>query len=492
MFPAGQPRRILACFLLLWAGLSAFYLYGLSSTGLLGPDEPRYASIARLMARSGDWLTPRLWGSPWFEKPPLTYWLIALGHLAGLGDDLAPRLPIAVCSLLFLAVQWLVLRRLYGEAVAWTATLILATSAGWAAYSMLGVTDLPLAASFNAALLSIALWFESASRRAAYAAAVCLALAVLAKGFVPLVLILPALWLARGRWRQWLGPAAVFLLLAAPWLLAMSLVHGRAFFDEFVLRHHLARFYAPDLLHVQPIWFFFPVLVGGLFPWSPTLAVLGPWCWRDAALRLPAATFAFGFLFFSLSTNKLPGYLLPLLPPLVILLSAGLTRARLAWRPLAWTVLLAGLCPVIVAILPESLLYGLRRAAPGGVRWELFALLLPLAAAVWWLDRGHHRPAAVSLAAAVALAGLAFIKFSSAPMLDQFVSARGLWRRVQPVADSVCIERLHRNWRYGLNYYSDTPLPDCRLTARPLAVGQPPGGLPRLYPRRDPRATGAF
>ena len=83
------------------------YLYGLGTVGLLGPDEPRYAAIGREMVVSGDWVTPRLWGEPWFEKPALLYWLTA-AQKAGLGDDLSPRVPVAVMSLAYLLLQFLV------------------------------------------------------------------------------------------------------------------------------------------------------------------------------------------------------------------------------------------------------------------------------------------------------------------------------------------------------------------------------------------------
>ena len=69
------PRKLLLAAPL----LVVLYFYGLTTTGLLGPDEPRYAAIGREMAISGDWVTPRLWGQPWFEKPALLYWMTAIG-----------------------------------------------------------------------------------------------------------------------------------------------------------------------------------------------------------------------------------------------------------------------------------------------------------------------------------------------------------------------------------------------------------------------------
>ena len=94
------------------------YFYGLTTAGMLGPDEPRYASIGREMALSGDWITPRLWGEPWFEKPPLLYWMVALGFKAGLSDDLAPRLPVALFGAGFVLFFFHQLRREFGERAA--------------------------------------------------------------------------------------------------------------------------------------------------------------------------------------------------------------------------------------------------------------------------------------------------------------------------------------------------------------------------------------
>ena len=89
-----RGQRIFLILLFAFA-ICFLYLYNLDGTGVLQPDEPRYASIGRDMARSGDWVTPRLWGKPWFEKPALVFWLAGLGTVTGLNPDLAGRLPIA-------------------------------------------------------------------------------------------------------------------------------------------------------------------------------------------------------------------------------------------------------------------------------------------------------------------------------------------------------------------------------------------------------------
>ncbi|MGC8883238.1 MAG: ArnT family glycosyltransferase [Bryobacteraceae bacterium] len=460
----------------------AFYLDAQSAIGLLGPDEPRYASIGREMAHSGDWMTPRLWGEPWFEKPPLLYWMTGAAFRLGFANELAPRVPVALLSALFLVFQWAVLRRLLGEAVAWAATQMLATCAGWAAYSFVAVTDLPLAVFFQSAVLLAWLWLETGRQSALYGAAGALAAAVLAKGLVPVVLILPVLWLSRRRWRQWLGPAALAAALAAPWFALMLWLHGRAFFDEFFLRHHLSRFTSSELQHVQPFWFYVPVLLAGLLPWTPVPLLTGWRAWRDTRLKIPLFILVFGFVFFSLSRNKLPGYLLPLLPSFCILSAAGLVKARTAGRAFFWTVMLASLAPAAAGMLPEALLYGIRAAGFTGLRWELTAALIPAGLLAWWLDGRGRRMAAAALVAVVAGGLLWHVKRSAAPALDELVSARGLWRRAAANRDHICILRLHRTWRYGVAYYAGAPLPDCAVRPLPLAIDQAPGAFPRIVP----------
>src|SRR5262249_41440424 len=138
------------------------YFSHLDVIGFVGPDEPRYAWIARDMAESGDWITPRLYGKPWFEKPPLLYWGGALFFkLLGEGHpEIAARLPSAFSPLLpTLALAWLAWRT-YGEQSARWLLLLLPTSVGMIGFSHACATDMPFAGMLTIAMVCAAVVLE--------------------------------------------------------------------------------------------------------------------------------------------------------------------------------------------------------------------------------------------------------------------------------------------------------------------------------------------
>jgi len=458
------------------------YLFGLTRTGLISTDEPRYASIARQMAHSGDWITPHLWGSPWFEKPPLLYWLEAAAFRLGVNGDLAPRLPIALLSLAFLVFFYWILRREFGDPAAAYATLILATSAAWLGFSQISVTDLPLAAAFSAAMLLSLGWLDHGDRRYLPLAAALLAVAVLAKGLVPLVLTLPLAWMGRRRLLDWLRPAviAAFVVVALPWYIACYLRNGWPFLHEIIWQQQIGRFFTAERAHTQPFWFFLPVIIGALFPWIPALIPLTQReLYTDTRRRFLLAWVLLGFVFFSAARNKLPGYALPLIPPVAILAGIALADSkRHRWIVIGTAALLVLLGP-ISAILPTALAAGISRSTLPSFHW---AWLLPALACipVWLLERAGSRGASITLVALAIAAGAIGIKLRTFPEIDRFASARPLWNAVAPIRDRVCIATLHRSLRYGLNYYSVTPLPDCHQQPREIEIQQDPGEPPHL------------
>ena len=467
--------------------LYLLYCFRLDGTGLGGPDEPRYAAIGREMARSGDWITPRLQSQPWFEKPALLYWMTGAGFRVGLNDDLAPRLPVALLSVLFLAFFYWSMRREFGIKPAWFATAILATSAGWLGFSYVAVTDLPMSVFFSAAMLLGMAWLRTGRRQWLVAAAASLGLAVLAKSLVPLILAIPFAWLARRKWREMLSfpPILAFVAVALPWHVLCYLANGSGFLRTLIWEHQIGRFLSPALQHVQPVWFYVPVLAAAVFPWTPLAALLFRRdLYSDQRRLFLLLWLACGFVFFSASRNKLPGYILPLLPAVAALMGLALAEAgsRAARWMLAITVALLFLIVPLGSILPQALAVGLSSAPlPAlSVTWLIPLALAPL---VWLLESRGYRSTAVFLTAAAVAAAVVYLKLAALPAIDTAWSARRLWRVIANSPAAVCVEDIPRNWRYGLNYYSVAPLSDCDREPRPLHVTQAQGGPALLRAR---------
>ncbi|MBI4903077.1 MAG: hypothetical protein HY820_05540, partial [Acidobacteria bacterium] len=312
--------------------------------------------------------------------------------------------------------------------------------------------DLPLSACFAAGMLLAAEWAHSGLRRRLPLAGVCFGLALLAKGPLAGVLALPLVWTSRRRWRDWWRVAFPALLVAGPWYVLCAARNGTAFVDEFFLKHNLGRFASSELQHVQPFWFYVPVLLLGLFPWTPLVALLrrpaNPW------ERLLWMWLGFGFVFFSLSVNKLPGYLLPLLPAAAALLGVHLDRAVESRRVMVVAAGLLGLLPAVAIILPDALVTGVRRASAGAQLAPALPWVVAFAAVVWIVHRWKGLPAAFVAMALLCCAALGYLQQVAAPALDKRVSARGLG--VQS-----CIGSVNRSMRYGLNHYAGRALPDC-------------------------------
>lgn len=465
-------QRILALVLLSVCAYLLFF-YGLNDAGLIGPDEPRYADIGRAMYESGDWVTPRLFGVPWFEKPALLYWLIGGGFALGLGDTLGPRLPIALLSILALVAYYLGLKRLVGMRAAMGAALMLAISVGWLGFSHAAVTDLPLTVFFGAGMLLAMPWAQGGERRLLPWAAACFAAASLAKGLVPLVLAAPLLVFGWRRVFEWLRPAplAAFAVVSFPWYMLCYARNGSAFVDEFFWKHHVSRFFSPELQHVQPFWFYVPVLLGLLMPAAPlVVGLFRRSLWTDSHARYFAAWAGFGLVFFSASTNKLPGYLLPLLPAFTALLGLALARMPRAPMILGSIAALSAVYALAGTVLPEALADGLRRSEFNDIAWLGLLPSVLGAAAIFVLERRARRMAALMAVLLVVTVNVTILKATAFRALDAQASSRELWERLKPRAAEFCIGNSHRSIEYGLRYYSHGRIPLCTEEARPFSI----------------------
>lgn len=464
--------------------LLLLYLYNLGGAGFgLDPDEPRYASIGREMAHSGDWITPHLDGAPWFEKPPLLYWMTAGATKLGLRDEWAARLPVALLSLVFLAFFYSIVEREFSGRTAMIATALLGTSAGWIGYSFVAVTDLPVAATFNAAML-LAL-FDTRPRRgrpggslpiaSGWIAGALLGLAILAKAFLPALLFVPVWLVARGKRLPIIAGA---VLVAAPWHIAMLLKHGHAFWDVYFWQQQVGRFNSARLLHGQPFWFYLAVLPLGLFPWTPLFALLArKKTYTDVRVSSLAIWLALALVFLSAFANKLPGYLLSLLPSMAIVLAMALEKAPFQEWWIAACVLLLALTPSISALLPDAVIAGSTHAAwpvrPLGVPFALAA-----AAGVWWLAWRRQPALAVLAGALAAVIAAGYVKATALPVLDRRVAARSFFRAHSAEFQDACLDpNVSRKAWYALEYYANRKLPECPPAVVPVRVASTPQGL---------------
>jgi 4-amino-4-deoxy-L-arabinose transferase-like glycosyltransferase len=458
----GATNLSAAAWLVCAAIVATLYLTNLTSMGMYSTDEPRYADIGRAMARSGDWVTPRLWGKPWFEKPALLYWMTATGFRMGLGNDLAPRLPVALLSIAFIVFFRWRLKRVFDERVANFASAILATSAGWLAYSHVAVTDLPLAVFFSAAILFSLKADGAPPNRIAAAAA--LGIAVLAKSLPPLVLFLPVLVADRRNWHRWFAswPIIVFAAVALPWHVIGTLRNGWQFPRVLFLEQQFGRFFSNSLQHEQPWWFYIPVFLLFLFPWFPLLGASIRYIKEDERARTLSAVVAFGLVFFSASVNKLPGYVLPLVPAACAVTGLAMARTERRERWLIAPVALLGTLPIAAVILPEAEAHHLRTAQ---IPWISGALGIAVAAAIGVAIAKWFRSRAFPLAVLLAAAGFVLLEIDVFPALDKVGSARSLWIARHPD----CAPELPRGMPYSLNYYAERALPGCAIVDKNAA-----------------------
>lgn len=320
------------------------FFYRLGALPFIGPDEPRYAQVAREMFASGDWVTPRLAGLHWFEKPVLTYWLSAIGYWLFGENEFGARAGVAMVACLGALLLYAVGRRIRSARYGYLSAAALVTCGLWPGFARGATFDLPLAVAMAAALLSFFLWERGGgeSLRLWVVFAFALGLAVLAKGLagivLPVAIIVPYLLLA-GRWRIVLMPrrlllgAAIFLATAAVWYGPVIVRHGGEFINEFFIGHHFQRYLSNKYRHPQPIYFFPLVVFAGSFPWTFFL-LESLWGSLRRGRALADDRFRLFLLlwlivpvvFFSFSGSKLPGYILPVFPAIALLVGDELDR----------------------------------------------------------------------------------------------------------------------------------------------------------------------
>jgi 4-amino-4-deoxy-L-arabinose transferase-like glycosyltransferase len=507
-----------------------FLTYGLTpllggdGLGLVGADEPRYAQIAHEMLGRFDaaptlkdklsaCVTPYLYGHPWLEKPALYYWR-AMFLFQDFGvHDWSARLPSTTFAFIMAGLIYLHMRR-FRPGGHLDAALITVACAGIIGFSRGASTDMQMAAPLAIGLLGWYAWYETDSKFWLYDIYFFTGLATLAKGpvapFLALVIIAAFAFLRREwsilRRSFWWPGVVLYFAMVLPWFIAVQ-HQNPTFFREFFLEHNLERFATNRYQHVQPFWYYLVVVVLAMMPWT-VVAVralvdgvqtsVAEWRLRHSRNSKPCSNrpgdafpeflviwALIPIVFFSFSKSKLPGYILPSIPPIAILTGDYLFRRKAGLN--RWILMgHAALCGVMT----------------------MFALLLP-----WFVAHGSKVPPTDELAAAVlaavgsallilvvvkgfgvvrlrlvttaVLAVLVLFLYGVGPffgipeigatkrvihLLDSAYSARPLAERLAtlaPTSETVAVFRVRRDVEYGLSFYRNAEVVNYEQTGVP-------------------------
>ncbi len=356
---------------LLFLVIVAIYFFGLGHLPLVGPDEPRYAQVAREMFLRRDLVTPTLGGNAWFEKPALLYWMMIASFRVFGVTEWAARLPGAICGLLTVAAVFVMGHRVEGNDDEANKLQGFAFWSVLAAATMIGIVAFSRAVSFDIVLTMTTTWAlafyllddldaypnrrEKPRHRLLVGFYIFVGLSLLAKGLVGIVIPVGVLGLFHLFQRKlprrktllsvvWGLPLA--LLVAATWYVPVISRHGWLFVDQFFIQHHFARYISNKYHHAQPVYYYLLVVPLLAMPWTvflfDGLLQCKSWLTRaNATDREPVddrlnrllvfalAWLLFPLVFFSFSGSKLPGYILPALPAVALIVGGRLWRPRL-------------------------------------------------------------------------------------------------------------------------------------------------------------------
>ena len=499
--PAARAQAAAWTELATLGGFCAYLFYfGLGSFGLVGADEPRYAQIAREMLARQDWITPTLNGLPWLEKPALYYWSAMVSYKLFGVSDWAARLPSAVFATAMVAAIYGFVRR-FQTGSQLDAALITASFAAVIGLGRGASTDMPLAATLTLGLLAWYGWRETGRKPWLAAFYFMMALGTLAKGPVALVLAgaIIIVYALVGECRSetratqviartlWIPGVLLFVAVALPWYVAVQIKTHR-FFQVFILQHNLERFGTNLYRHQQPFWYYMPVFLLSVLPWTvcvlaamvaalrgrggsgedaltrdPTFAKPGQmWGttergWRVFLLIWIAAP----LVLFTISRSKLPGYILPSVPPCALLLADWIRTRRGDRGAASLAVLHSLVCGLLLgaALLAPYFIVRIHPPAQATAIAAVAAAVIAVAMLATLRWQGLRVLRFVTLVPVVL--GLAFVLRVSAPAIDRTQSAR-------PVALALALLdtrgaplsafNVTRELEYGLGFYRNQPL----------------------------------
>src|SRR6267378_3819715 len=464
METSSSPRLLLQMAVV--AGVCAFlFFFGLGAIGLVGADEPRYAQIGREMLARHDWVTPVLNGKPWLEKPVLLYWNEMVSYSLFGVEDWAARVPSALYATGMVFAIFFFMRR-FRPGAEMDAGLIAASLAAVIGFARGASTDMQISAPFCVAMLAWWAWNETGKRLWLGCFYALLAVGTLAKGPIApaLAVLIVAAFAGMRRDKK--------VFLRTIWL------------PGFFIEHNLERFGTNLYQHKQPFWYYIPVFLVSVLPWvvfavcavlnagrSCVKAILppdpddqdnddaqesDPWLPRYLLLWI-----AIPIVFFSISQSKLPGYILPAIPPVAVLTADYLNRRRSAlgpWR-LRLHALICGVLPGAAMLAPWRML----KVTPSTTLMAGIGLLTAVVAVgvVLAVRRGGLPFLRIATLVPVVLA-MGFLLRPAALVIDLANSARAVAAELDlvraPAELPLAIFEAKRDIEYGLNFYRNRPV----------------------------------
>jgi len=342
---ATRPGSVRSTRRLLWLALAGLWFGGLGYLDLTHPDEGRYSEISREMASTGDWVTPRLNGLKYFEKPPLQYWATAAAFKAFGESEFVARLWVGLCGFATVILVHGTALRLWGARTADYAGVTCASMMWIMGMSHIVTLDMCLTFFMTLALCGfLRAQHDGATpgetRRWMWIVWAGMAAALLTKGLIGVVLPGAVLFLYSAICRdwspwvrlKWFSGLPIFTVLAVPWHVLVAR-RNPEWADFYFIHEHLDRFLTTEHHRAGAWYYFLPLLVAGLLPWTSLLPQIVRRGWLPDTTRFQTNRFlliwsVFIFVFFSISGSKLPSYILPIFPALALLLAQVLAAAR--------------------------------------------------------------------------------------------------------------------------------------------------------------------
>ncbi len=454
--------------------------FSLGSFTLFDVDEAVFSQATKEMVASGDWITPTYNGENRYDKPILFYWLMAASYKVFGINEFGARFPSAFSGFLLCMALFFLVRRFHGEERAFYSAIALPLSLYFLVYSHAAVTDMALSLFITLSLFSFFLSLQpgKGSGRFIYAFYVFSALAFLTKGLIGILFPFGIAVLyqlvtqgVKGTKRVFsAGGMLLFLAISAPWYIAQIEINGHEFIQQFFIKHHFRRYTGVISGHKGPLYYYIPVLIGGFFPWVALLpggiraAVKGsgPYEAGDAPeekTSSPSALhsslnlfclvwFAFVFVFFSLSTTKLPNYILPAIPAAAVLASSGMAAGHRAQQYANTGIAVIMVAIGIALLISEKYLVAYGISDTG---WVLPAGLAAFATALICLYAALAKKRLYGLMSVMMIAFLLLLSAKALPLANRYL--QGTLHKYSLLAR----ERLEQDEKlvvYGINHPS--------------------------------------